>query len=315
MQRILVTGGCGFIGSNFINYVLDNDLAESVVNIDKCTYASNTEFINSKHRKSKRYSLYADDISKKLSVVSNKFDYIFHFAAESHVDNSIKDPSPFIESNVLGTFNIVNWGFQNNIPVVVVSTDEVYGSLSWKEASSEEDSRLKPSSIYSSSKAAADLIAMSYYHTHKYDVRITRCTNNFGPHQHKEKFIPNTILKIKNKEKIPVYGDGQNIREWIWVEDHCQAVFSVALNGKAGNIYNIGSGNEQRNIDVVNKLLDIMCESKDLISFVEDRKGHDKRYSLDSSKIVLETGWFPKVTESNFEDYLVKTVDYYCKDR
>ena len=313
MQRILVTGGCGFIGSNFINYVLDNDLAESVVNIDKCTYASNPKFINSKHRTSKRYSLYGDDISKKLSLVSNKYDCIFHFAAESHVDNSIKDPSPFIESNVLGTFNIVNWGFQNNIPIVVVSTDEVYGSLTWKEASSEEDSRLKPSSIYSSSKAAADLIAMSYYHTHKYDVRITRCTNNFGPHQHKEKFIPNTILKIKNKEKIPVYGDGQNIREWIWVEDHCQAVFSVAKNGKAGNIYNIGSGNEQRNIDVVNKLLDIMCESKDLISFVEDRKGHDKRYSLDSSKVVLETGWYPKVTESNFEDYLVKTVDYYCK--
>ena len=315
MQRILVTGGCGFIGSNFINYVLDNDLVESVVNIDKCTYASNTNFINPKHRKSKRYSLYADDIAKGISVVTNKFDYIFHFAAESHVDNSIKDPSPFIESNVLGTFNIVNWGFQNNIPTVVVSTDEVYGSLNWKEASSDEDSQLRPSSIYSSSKAAADLIALSYHKTHNYDVRVTRCTNNFGPHQHKEKFIPNTILKIKNKEKIPVYGDGQNIREWIWVEDHCHAVYNVALNGKAGNVYNIGSGNEQRNIDVVNMLLDIMCESKDLISFVEDRKGHDKRYSLDSSKIVLETGWYPKVTESNFEDYLVKTVDYYCKDR
>lgn len=315
MQRILVTGGCGFIGSNFINYVLDNDLAESVVNIDKRTYASNTDFIKEKYRKSKRYSLYADDIAKGISVVSNKFDYIFHFAAESHVDNSIKDPSPFIESNVLGTFNIVNWGFQNNIPTVVVSTDEVYGSLSWKEASSDEESLLKPSSIYSSSKAAADLIALSYYKTHNYDVRVTRCTNNFGPHQHKEKFIPNTILKIKNKEKIPVYGDGQNIREWIWVEDHCHAVFNVALNGKAGNVYNIGSGNEQRNIDVVNMLLDIMCESKDLISFVEDRKGHDKRYSLDSSKIVLETGWYPKVTESNFEEYLVKTVDFYCKGR
>lgn len=315
MQRILVTGGCGFIGSNFINYVLDNDLVEKVVNIDKCTYASNTEFVKEKHRKSKRYSLYADDIAKGISVVSNKFDYIFHFAAESHVDNSIKDPSPFIESNVLGTFNIVNWGFQNNVPTVVVSTDEVYGSLNWKEASSDEDSQLRPSSIYSSSKAAADLIALSYHKTHNYDVRVTRCTNNFGPHQHKEKFIPNTILKIKNKEKIPVYGDGQNIREWIWVEDHCHAVYNVALNGKAGNVYNIGSGNEQRNIDVVNMLLDIMCESKDLISFVEDRKGHDKRYSLDSSKIVLETGWYPKVTESNFEDYLVKTVDYYCKDR
>lgn len=315
MQRILVTGGCGFIGSNFINYVLDNDLAESVVNIDKRTYASNTDFIKEKYRKSKRYSLYADDIAKGISVVSNKFDYIFHFAAESHVDNSIKDPTPFIESNVLGTFNIVNWGFQNNIPTVVVSTDEVYGSLSWKEASSDEDSQLRPSSIYSSSKAAADLIALSYHKTHNYDVRVTRCTNNFGPHQHKEKFIPNTILKIKNKEKIPVYGDGQNIREWIWVEDHCHAVYNVALNGKAGNVYNIGSGNEQRNIDVVNMLLDIMCESKDLISFVEDRKGHDKRYSLDSSKIVLETGWYPKVTESNFEEYLVKTVDYYCKSR
>lgn len=313
MQRILVTGGCGFIGSNFINYVLDNELVESVVNIDKCTYASDQNYIKPKYRNSNRYQLYIEDICGKPSFVSKNFDYIFHFAAESHVDNSIKTPLPFIESNVLGTFNIINWGFENNIPTVVVSTDEVYGSLSWKEASSDEDSQLRPSSIYSSSKAAADLIALSYHKTHNYDVRITRCTNNFGPNQNKEKFIPNTILKIKNKQQIPVYGDGQNIREWIWVEDHCHAVFNVALNGKAGNVYNIGSGNEQRNLDIVNMLLDIMCESKDLISFVEDRKGHDKRYSLDSSKIVLETGWYPKVTESNFEEYLVKTVDYYCK--
>lgn len=313
MQRILVTGGCGFIGSNFINYVLDNDLVESVVNIDKCTYASDKNYIKPKYRNSNRYQLYIEDICGKPSFVSKNFDYIFHFAAESHVDNSIKTPLPFIESNVLGTFNIVNWGFENNIPTVVVSTDEVYGSLSWKEASSDEDSQLKPSSIYSSSKAAADLIALSYHKTHNYDVRITRCTNNFGPNQNKEKFIPNTILKIKNKQQIPVYGDGQNIREWIWVEDHCHAVFNVALNGKAGNVYNIGSGNEQRNLDIVNMLLDIMDGETDLISFVEDRKGHDKRYSLDSSKIVLETGWFPKVTESNFEEYLKKTVDYYCR--
>ena len=313
MQRILVTGGCGFIGSNFINYVLDNDLVESVVNIDKCTYASDKNYIKPRHRNSDRYQLYIEDICGKPSFVSKNFDYIFHFAAESHVDNSIKTPLPFIESNVLGTFNIVNWGYENNIPTVVVSTDEVYGSLSWKEASSDEDSQLKPSSIYSSSKAAADLIALSYHKTHNYDVRITRCTNNFGPNQNKEKFIPNTILKIKNKQQIPVYGDGQNIREWIWVEDHCHAVFNVALNGKAGNVYNIGSGNEQRNLDIVNMLLDIMDGETDLISFVEDRKGHDKRYSLDSSKIVLETGWFPKVTESNFEEYLKKTVDYYCR--
>jgi len=313
MQRILVTGGCGFIGSNFINYVLDNELVESVVNIDKCTYASDQTYIKSKYRNSNRYQLYIEDICGKPSFVSKNFDYIFHFAAESHVDNSIKTPLPFIESNVLGTFNIVNWGFENNIPTVVVSTDEVYGSLNWKEASSDEDSQLRPSSIYSSSKAAADLIALSYHKTHNYDVRITRCTNNFGPNQNKEKFIPNTILKIKNKQKIPVYGDGQNIREWIWVEDHCHAVFNVALNGKAGQVYNIGSGNEQRNLDVVNMLLEIMGEDKNLISFVEDRKGHDKRYSLDSSKIVLETGWYPKVTESNFEEYLKKTVDYYCK--
>jgi dTDP-glucose 4,6-dehydratase len=313
MQRILVTGGCGFIGSNFINYVLDNDLVESVVNIDKCTYASDQSYIKSKYRNSNRYQLYIEDICGKPSFVTKNFDYIFHFAAESHVDNSIKTPLPFIESNVLGTFNIVNWGFENNIPTVVVSTDEVYGSLNWKEASSNEDSQLRPSSIYSSSKAAADLIALSYHKTHNYDVRITRCTNNFGPNQNKEKFIPNTILKINNKQKIPVYGDGQNIREWIWVEDHCHAVYNVALNGKAGQVYNIGSGNEQRNLDVVNMLLDIMGEDKNLISFVEDRKGHDKRYSLDSSKIVLETGWYPKVTESNFEEYLKKTVDYYCK--
>jgi len=313
MQRILVTGGCGFIGSNFINYVLDNELVESVVNIDKCTYASDQTYIKSKYRNSNRYQLYIEDICGKPSFVSKNFDYIFHFAAESHVDNSIKTPLPFIESNVLGTFNIVNWGFENNIPTVVVSTDEVYGSLNWKEASSDEDSQLRPSSIYSSSKAAADLIALSYHKTHNYDVRITRCTNNFGPNQNKEKFIPNTILKIKNKQKIPVYGDGQNIREWIWVEDHCHAVFNIALNGKAGQVYNIGSGNEQRNLDVVNMLLEIMGEDKNLISFVEDRKGHDKRYSLDSSKIVLETGWYPKVTESNFEEYLKKTVDYYCK--
>lgn len=311
MQKILVTGGCGFIGSNFINYVLDNNLAQNVINIDKMSYASSEEYINKKHR-SKKYSFYQDDLVKEPNILSSKgIDYIFHFAAESHVDNSIKNPRPFIDSNVTGTFNIVDWGFRHNIPIVVISTDEVYGSLSWKENSADEDYPLKPSSVYSSSKAAADLIALSYYKTHKYNVKVTRCSNNFGYHQHKEKFIPSTILKALKKEKIPVYGNGENIREWIWVEDHCKAVWQVATKGEKGNIYNIGSGNEQRNIDVVKMILDLMKLPHDLIEYVEDRKGHDKRYSINCSKLQLETGWFPTVTEVNFKEYLNKTIKYY----
>lgn len=312
MQKIIVTGGCGFIGSNFINYVLDNKLAHNVINIDKMSYASNEEYINKKHRTDKKYSFYQDDLVKEPSLISTKgIEYIFHFAAESHVDNSIKNPKPFVDSNVLGTFNIVDWGYRHNIPVVVISTDEVYGSLSWKENSADEYYPLKPSSVYSSSKAAADLIALSYYKTHRYNVKITRCSNNFGYNQHKEKFIPNTILKALKKEKIPVYGNGMNIREWIWVEDHCKAVWEVATKGTPGNVYNIGSGNEQRNIDVVKMILDIMKLPHDLIEYVEDRKGHDIRYSIDCSKLQLETGWFPKVTEANFEEYLQKTIKFY----
>jgi len=312
MQKIIVTGGCGFIGSNFINYVLDNKLAHNVINIDKMSYASNEEYINKKHRTDKKYSFYQDDLVKEPSLISTKgIEYIFHFAAESHVDNSIKNPKPFVDSNVVGTFNIVDWGYRHNIPVVVISTDEVYGSLSWKENSADEYYPLKPSSVYSSSKAAADLIALSYYKTHRYNVKITRCSNNFGYNQHKEKFIPNTILKALKKEKIPVYGNGMNIREWIWVEDHCKAVWEVATKGTPGNVYNIGSGNEQRNIDVVKMILDIMKLPHDLIEYVEDRKGHDIRYSLDCSKLQLETGWFPKVTEANFEEYLQKTIKFY----
>jgi dTDP-glucose 4,6-dehydratase len=312
MQKIIVTGGCGFIGSNFINYVLDNKLAHNVINIDKMSYASNEEYINKKHRTDKKYSFYQDDLVKEPSLISTKgIEYIFHFAAESHVDNSIKNPKPFVDSNVVGTFNIVDWGYRHNIPVVVISTDEVYGSLSWKENSADEYYPLKPSSVYSSSKAAADLIALSYYKTHRYNVKITRCSNNFGYNQHKEKFIPNTILKALKKEKIPVYGNGMNIREWIWVEDHCKAVWEVATKGTPGNVYNIGSGNEQRNIDVVKMILDIMKLPHDLIEYVEDRKGHDIRYSIDCSKLQLETGWFPKVTEANFEEYLQKTIKFY----
>ncbi len=312
MQKIIVTGGCGFIGSNFINYVLDNKLAHNVINIDKMSYASNEEYINKKHRTDKKYSFYQDDLVKEPSLISTKgIEYIFHFAAESHVDNSIKNPKPFVDSNVVGTFNIVDWGYRHNIPVVVISTDEVYGSLSWKENSADEYYPLKPSSVYSSSKAAADLIALSYYKTHRYNVKITRCSNNFGYNQHKEKFIPNTILKALKKEKIPVYGNGMNIREWIWVEDHCKAVWEVATKGTPGNVYNIGSGNEQRNIDVVKKILDIIKLPHDLIEYVEDRKGHDIRYSIDCSKLQLETGWFPKVTEANFEEYLQKTIKFY----
>jgi dTDP-glucose 4,6-dehydratase len=314
MRKILVTGGCGFIGSNFINYVLENNIVEEVVNIDKLTYAATESNIKKKFLSSNRYHLYIEDVCKEISLINIKnIDYIFHFAAESHVDNSIKKPKPFVQSNVMGTFSIVDWGYRHNIPTVVISTDEVYGSLGFKEESSTEYSMLKPSSVYSSTKAAADLIALSYHKTHNYDVRITRCTNNFGYYQHKEKFIPNTILKALKNEKIPVYGNGKNIREWIWVEDHCEAILSVAKKGNAGEVYNIGSGNEQSNINVVETILDIMGKDKSLIEFVEDRKGHDKRYSLDSFKIRSETGWKAKVTEDNFSEYLKKTIDFYSK--
>lgn len=305
MEKILVTGGCGFIGSTFIENILTQEKVSSVVNLDKITYCAD----KSANKRFKNYKLIKDDVNNVFEALKGKeksFDYIFHFAAESHVDNSISGPEPFVHSNVNGTFKMVEFAKTFDIPIVVVSTDEVYGSLSHDAPSSVETDLLKPSSVYSSTKASADLIALSYFHTFKTDVKITRCCNNYGFNQYQEKFIPTIFKSLQQDKKIPVYGDGKNIREWIDARDHSEAVWAVATKGKAGEIYNIGTSDERSNIELVRLILQLWEKDESSIEFVQDRKGHDLRYSLNCNKIAYELGWFPKY--GNIEDYLEEAI-------
>ncbi len=300
-MKILVTGGCGFIGSSFMELMLDKPDV-SIVNIDKLSYCSNKNVCK---QYGDRYELIPSDINEIANVLNEKYsdiDQIFHFAAESHVDNSISDPFPFIESNVTGTFRVLEYARKHNKPILIVSTDEVYGSLSLNDKPSTEKDILKPSSVYSSSKASADLIALSYFRTFGTKVIITRCCNNYGVNQYKEKFIPTIFNSLKNGTKIPIYGNGKNVREWINVLDHCEAVWAASQKGRFGEIYNIGSGYECSNLELVKKAIKAWEADESSISFVKDRKGHDVRYSLDSSKIKKETGWSPKYT--NMDDFV-----------
>lgn len=306
MNNIIVTGGCGFIGKHFVKKCLNEYHVKNVINVDKLTYCAD----KSANQNHPRYQLIDKDVNYISTVPDPQFpiDYIFHFAAESHVDNSIRAPRSFIKSNVGGTFEILNFAKNNNIPIVVISTDEVYGSLGFDSKPSLETDELKPSSIYSSTKASADLIALSFFKTHGLDVRVTRCCNNYGEGQHSEKFIPTIFNNIKNNKNIPVYGSGKNTREWINVEDHCDAIWSVARFGSSGEVYNVGTGFEISNIDLVNKILKLWGKTKSKISFVEDRKGHDLRYRLNSLKIKAKTGWKPKIS---FEKGIKQLVKYY----
>jgi dTDP-glucose 4,6-dehydratase len=312
MERILVTGGAGFIGNNYIRYLLENHSQIAIINLDRLSTGSNLgslgDFEHLKH-----YRFIKGDISdgKLMQKLLREVDSIVNFAAESHVDRSIADPSSFITTNTLGVHSILEAirKSRNNIRLVQVGTDEEYGEI--LEGSFNEEGSLKPSSPYAASKAAASMLVHAYHRTYGIDAIITRCTNNFGPYQFPEKLIPKTIIRAKLGLRIPVYGSGRNVRDWIYVEDHCEAIDTVLLHGKAGEVYNVSSGRELDNIEVVSSVLGIMGKPEGLIEYVEDRPGHDVRYSLDSSKIRNQLGWKPR---HKFREALAKTVDWYLKN-
>jgi dTDP-glucose 4,6-dehydratase len=308
--KILVTGGMGFIGSNFIRYMLSNISDIKIVNLDNLSIGSNIANLKDIEANA-RYTFIKGDLTnyKQLSKLINGIDAIVNFAAQTHVDRSIAYPRLFFKSNTLGTFNLLEACKKKNVRLIHVSTDEVYGEIA--EGSFKEDDRLKPSNPYSASKAAADLLILSYCRTYGLNAVITRCTNNFGPYQFPEKLIPKTIIRASLNMKVPVYGTGRNIRDWIYVLDHCEALRLVLEKGKAGEIYNVSSYNEYENLDVVKKVLKLMGKDESLIEFIEDRPGHDIRYSLDSSKIRNELGWKPK---HRFNEALEQTVNWYLKN-
>ena len=308
-MKILVTGGLGFIGSNFCRYVIKSHPETEVTNVDKIGLSANPTSLKDIN-KEKRYRFVKGDIrdQKLMNHLVEEADAIVNFAAETHVDRSITDPSEFLHNNTLGTFTLLEAVRQHNRKArfVQVSTDEVYGETA--EASFTEDDPLRPSNPYSASKAAADMLVNAYFKTYKIDAAITRCTNNYGPCQFPEKLIPKTIIRALKNLKIPLYGTGKNIRDWIYVLDHCEAVHLVLTKGQAGRIYNVAADNETSNIEIVKKILKQLGKHQDLITFVEDRPGHDTRYSLDSSRIRTELGWKPK---HSFEKALKDTVDWY----
>ncbi len=306
-MKLLVTGGLGFIGSNFILKFLEDDDNNEVINVDAEFYGSDNRNL-SKMKDSEKYNFVKGNISNKkfMEEQISKCDAIVNFAAESHVDRSINDANPFLVSNIRGAFTILDIITKQKKRMVQISTDEVFGSL--EKGTADEQSKFNPSSPYAATKAAAELLINSYVTTFNSDVIITRCTNNFGPRQFPEKLIPKTIILANNDMKIPIYGTGKNIRDWIFVEDHCNAVNMALLKGNSGESYNISANNEIDNITIVKKILAIMDKSEDLIEFVEDRPGHDFRYSMSSRKISDELGW---KQESNFDEGLKKTVEWY----
>ena len=304
-MRILVTGGLGFIGSNFVRYMIDK--ADKVYVVDAMKLGSNLDNLRDLD-----YEFILGDICdyELMAKLVKKVDVIVNFAAETHVDRSISDPFNFIQSNVMGTCIILRAIRENNqdIKLIHISTDEVYGDI--KEGSFKEDDRLWPSSPYAASKASSDMFVLAYVRTYKIDALITRCTNNYGAYQFPEKLIPKAIIRSLMDMKVPLYGSGKNVRDWIYVEDHCRAIELLIDKGKRGGIYNISSGEEKTNIEVVKKILEIMKKNEDLIEFVEDRPGHDIRYSLDSEKI-RGLGWEPKY---NFEEGIKRTVEWYLEN-
>ena len=305
-MKILITGGLGFIGSNFIIKLLKNKDIE-ITNVDAELYGSDHQNL-SEIKNSDRYNFVKGNISNKklMEEQISKCDAIVNFAAESHVDRSINDANPFLVSNIRGAFTILDIITKQKKRMIQISTDEVFGSL--EKGTADEQSKFNPSSPYAATKAAAELLINSYITTFNSDVIITRCTNNFGPRQFPEKLIPKTIILANNDMKIPIYGTGKNIRDWIFVDDHCNAVNMALLKGNSGESYNISANNEIDNITIVKKILAIMNKSEDLIEFVEDRPGHDFRYSMTSRKISNELGW---KQESNFDEGLKKTVEWY----
>jgi dTDP-glucose 4,6-dehydratase len=319
MPKILVTGGYGFIGTHFLIRLLE-DTDFVIYNIDCESYAANKDNIKMYLKDNKQYrrriKLFKKNISNKklLDALFAKIkpDFVVNIAAESHVDNSITGPAPFIHSNIVGTFNLLECSRKYDVSKYIqVSTDEVYGQLhDLNDPYFKETDNLQPSSVYSASKASADLLALSYFKTFKLDVCITRCCNNYGPYQHKEKLLPKTILNALGNLSIPVYGKGENMREWIHVQDHCHGILTVLNEGTSGEIYNIGTGTVLTNIKLVKQVIELTERKEDLIEFVEDRKGHDFIYATNSDKIANELKWLPKI---DFQEGLKQTIEWYRK--
>ena len=309
---VLVTGGAGFIGSNFIRRIIRNRPNAQVINLDCLTYAGNLNNLRDLAA-NRRYSFIRGDIREQSVVATamKKCDCVVHFAAESHVDRSISDSSEFVSTNVLGTQNILEHARQLGIRMVHVSTDEVYGSLPLDapELKFRENSAIEPNSPYAASKASADLLVRAYHETHGLDVMTTRCSNNFGPYQFPEKLIPFFVSRLADGLNVPVYGDGQNVRDWIHVEDHCEAVLAVLERGTAGETYNVGANNELTNIELTTAILEYLGLDSSRITYVKDRLGHDRRYAIDSSKIERELGWVAK--RSKGPEALRKTIQWY----
>ncbi len=313
-MKILVTGGCGFIGSHFIEEILKRTDIEKVNNIDCLTYAANK---NLPFENDKRYTHHQFDITDPNidTIKLNEINYVIHFAAESHVDNSITGPDKFINTNIFGTFNLLKWIKELDFGKFIhVSTDEVFGSLNPEDAPFNIDSPYKPNSPYAASKASSDLLVRSYYKTYKFPAIITNCSNNFGPRQFPEKLIPLTIDRLKKQESIPVYGNGQNVRDWIYVKDHVNMLINIMLDGKVGGQYLIGGDNEISNINLIETLVKKYRQisknevKSDYIKFVEDRKGHDIRYAIDNTDL---NRIFPNFKFTNFEDALETTIKSY----
>lgn len=330
MSTILITGGAGFIGSNFIPYFLEKNTSAKIVNLDKLTYAGDLESLK-EIENNPNYTFIQGDICDRLFVdklfEKYKFNAVIHFAAESHVDNSITNPGAFIQTNIVGTFNLLDvaknaWmegpnqlkkDFEN-ARFHHISTDEVFGSLPAIGLFTETTS-YAPNSPYSASKASSDFLVRSYFHTYGMNVVTTNCSNNYGPKQHDEKLIPTIIRKAISGESIPIYGDGKNVRDWLYVLDHCIGIAQVFKEGVSGETYNIGGKNERNNLYIANKICEILDQIapktnsyKDLITFVTDRPGHDLRYAIDATKIQTELGWKAK---ENFESGILKTIQWY----
>ena len=305
-MKLLVTGGLGFIGSNFILNILKNNSDITVTNVDAELIGSDPSNLDELNDSS-NYKYVKGNITNKIlmeKLIENS-DCVVNFAAESFVDRSIVDANQFLVSNIRGTYTILEIIRNHKKRFVQISTDEVFGSM--EIGSADEEHRLNPSNPYAATKASAELLVNSYVNTYDLDCVITRCTNNYGPRQFYEKLVPKAIFLAKQNKKIPIYGRGKNIRDWIYVDDHCDAVFKILLDGKQGQSYNISANNEIDNISLVKKILEIMDKSSDLINFVEDRPGHDLRYSLDSTKIRNSLGWNNK---TNFDDAIRKTIDW-----
>tara|TARA_B100000963_G_C22575045_1_gene647996 strand:+ start:521 stop:1519 length:999 start_codon:yes stop_codon:yes gene_type:complete len=332
MKEIIVTGGLGFIGSNFIQLALDNLPNTKIINIDNETYAADTS-LNAIFNKNKNYTYLKIDICDelKISELFNKhnIDAVVNFAAESHVDNSISEPDIFLKTNIFGTFNLLN-SLKNSInkdaTFLHVSTDEVYGTLELEESAFTESNAYKPNSPYSASKASSDFLVRAWFETYKMNVITTNCSNNYGPNQNSEKLIPKIIRNAIEGQNIPIYGDGKNIRDWLFVIDHCEAIIKVLNSGNFGQTYNVGGNNEIQNLDLAYIVLDKLnhyyqihnlqmpsnvTNFKDLIVFVEDRKGHDFRYAINCSKIKKHLNWEPR---HSFEEGISKTIDWYLQN-